>query len=322
MTRLVYASTYTIFASIDAISILLAKLLSVKATLLKRGASPHRSFLISRHNFPHFLKVWHYHTELELVYIRRSEGTRFIGDNIQRFRAGELVLIGSNLPHMYQNDEPYFEPGSTLQAEAHVVHFSPLFLQAPLTQIPELRTIHLLIEKARLGIQFTQETTLKIASAIMALEQLSDLQRMLSFLNILATLAEDHQAATLATPGFVNHFDQAGDTKLDKVYDHVMQHFQQDISVDDIADLVSMNKSSFCRYFKRTTQKTFTEFLNEVRIGFACKVLTEKQMGILETSYHCGYNNISHFNRQFKKKMKMSPSGYLRSRKTGVEEPA
>ncbi|GAB5522811.1 MAG: AraC family transcriptional regulator [Roseivirga sp.] len=289
--------------------------MSVKATLLKRGASPEHSFSVSRHDFSHFLKVWHYHTELELVYIKRSVGTRFIGDNISRFQAGELVLIGSNLPHMYQNDEAYFQEGSQLRAEAHVVHFSPAFLKTSLGEIPELRQIHLLIEKAKLGLLFTEETAETIAPLIMKLDDLHDLERMLSFLKILSVLAQADEVTTIATPGFVNHFDQAGDAKLDKVYDHVMQHFQEDIKVDAIADLVSMNKSSFCRYFKKTTQKTFTEFLNEVRIGFACKVLMEKQMGILETSYYCGYNNISHFNRQFKKKVKMSPSEYLRSRR-------
>ncbi|MCE7992714.1 MAG: helix-turn-helix transcriptional regulator [Roseivirga sp.] len=287
----------------------------MKATLLKRGASPAHSFSVSKHDFPHFLKVWHYHTELELVYTKQSDGTRFIGDNISRFQARELVLIGSNLPHMYQNDEAYFQNDSQLRAEAHVVHFSPSFLNTSLGEIPELRQIHLLIEKAKLGLLFTQETADKIAPLIMELDGLHDLERMLSFLKILSILAQSPEASTIATPGFVNHFDQAGDAKLDMVYDHVMQHFQEDIKVDAIADLVSMNKSSFCRYFKKTTQKTFTEFLNEVRIGFACKVLMEKQMGILETSYYCGYNNISHFNRQFKKKVKMSPSEYLRTRR-------
>lgn len=289
--------------------------MSVKATLLKRGASPDHSFSASRHDFSHFLKIWHYHTELELVYITGSEGTRFIGDNISRFQSGELILIGSNLSHMYQNDEAYFEADSSLRAEAHVVHFSPLFLNTSLAEIPELRQVHLLIERAKLGLIFSMDTVDRVAEKIMELEGMHDLERMLSFLDILAILSKESQATTIATPGFVNHFDQAGDSKLDKVYDHVMQHFQEDIKVDDIADLVSMNKSSFCRYFKKTTQKTFTEFLNEVRIGFACKVLMEKQMGILETSYYCGYNNISHFNRQFKKKMKMSPSEYLRSRR-------
>lgn len=288
--------------------------MSVKATLLKRGASPDHSFSPSRHDFPHFLKIWHYHTELELVYITGSEGTRFIGDNISRFQSGELILIGSNLPHMYQNDEAYFEEDSSLRAEAHVVHFSPMFLNTSLAEIPELRQVHLLIEKAKLGLLFSKNTVDKVAKKIMGLERMHDLERMLSFLDILALLSKEPHPTTIATTGFVNHFDQAGDSKLDKVYDHVMQHFQEDIKVDAIADLVSMNKSSFCRYFKKTTQKTFTEFLNEVRIGFACKVLMEKQMGILETSYYCGYNNISHFNRQFKKKMKMSPSEYLRSR--------
>lgn len=290
--------------------------MSVKATLLKRGATPDRSFSAEMHSFPNFLKVWHYHQELELVYIIRSEGTRFIGDNIDRFQADELILIGSNLPHMYQNDKEYFESDSGLKAEAFVVHFGPMFLKTDLINVPEFRQIYLLIEAARLGLRFSVETVRKVRDKIETLQSLRDMEQMLCFLEILTLLSKDRKAETIASLGFINHFDQVGDSKLDKVYDHVMHHFQEDIKVDDIADLVSMNKSSFCRYFKRTTQKTFTEFLNEIRIGFACKMLMEKQMGVLEISYYCGYNNISHFNRQFKKKMKMSPSEYLRSRKS------
>lgn len=309
-----YPSTYTIFALNTQFTLFLAKLMPVKATLLKRGATPDHSFSVARHDFPHFLKVWHYHVELELVYIVRSEGTRFIGDTIDRFQAGELMLIGSNLPHMYQNDSAYFEPNSEKRAEAYAIHFKPAFLKTSFSDIPELLEFHTLIEKAKLGLKFSRKTVDKVGSKIQALEKMNDLPRMLGFLEILADLCKDPQAATIASPGFVNHFEQAGDLKLDKVYDYVMNHFQEDINVDDIADLVSMNKSSFCRYFKRTTQKTFTEFLNEIRIGFACKMLMERQMGVLEISYYCGYNNISHFNRQFKKKMSMSPSVYLQSR--------
>ncbi|MBO3699896.1 AraC family transcriptional regulator [Roseivirga sp. E12] len=287
----------------------------MKATLLKRGATPDHSFSVARHDFPYFLKVWHYHVELELVYIVRSEGTRFIGDNIDRFQAGELILIGSNLPHMYQNDNAYFEPDSKKRAEAHAIHFNPTFLNTTFSDIPELVEFHTLMEKAKLGLKFSARTVELVGPKIEALDKVDDLSRMLGFLAILADLCKDGDAKTIASSGFVNHFEQAGDLKLDKVYDYVMHHFQEDINVDDIADLVSMNKSSFCRYFKRTTQKTFTEFLNEIRIGFACKMLVERQMGILEISYYCGYNNISHFNRQFKKKMGLSPSAYLLSRK-------
>ena len=300
-----YPSTCTIFALKVHFLELVAKLISVKATLLKRGATPDHSFSVARHDFPHFLKVWHYHVELELVYIVRSEGTRFIGDNIDRFQAGELMLIGSNLPHMYQNDSSYFDRNSEKRAEAFAVHFNPEFLKTSFANIPELLGFHNLIEKAKLGLKFSGKTVDKVGPKIQSLEKMNDLQRMLGFLDILSDLCSDTHATTIASPGFVNHFEQAGDLKLDKVYDYVMTHFQEDINVDDIADLVSMNKSSFCRYFKRTTQKTFTEFLNEIRIGFACKMLVERQMGILEISYYCGYNNISHFNRQFKKKMGM-----------------
>ena len=288
--------------------------MSVKATLLKRGATPDHSFAVAMHDFPYFLKVWHYHEELELVYVIKSQGTRFIGDSIERFQEGELVLIGSNLAHLFQNDDVYFEENSTLRAEACVIHFHPDFLNTQLANIPEFREISQLIERAKLGLKFSATTSQQVGQLMQEMNALTGLDRMLALLKVLGLLSKAPDTETIASPGFINHFAQARDAKLDKVYDYVMNHFQEPIVVDDIADLVSMNKSSFCRYFKKITQKTFTEFLNDIRIGFACKLLTEKRMGILEISYHCGYNNISHFNRQFRKKMGMSPSGYLRER--------
>lgn len=289
-------------------------LLVVKATLLQRGLVPNQSFISAKHDFAHFLKIWHYHAELELVYIEESEGTRFIGDNIERFHKGELILIGSNLPHMFQNDASYFETDSKLRAKAEVIHFSSELLLSCLAHIPELASLQGLIERAKLGLTFSAPTSKKVKELIFQLGSLNKLDRLLHFFNILSELIKDEHATTIASPGFVNHFDRVSDSKLDKVYDHVMHHFQQNIDVEQMAALVSMNKSSFCRYFKKATQKTFTEFLNEVRIGFACKMLLERQMNILEVSYHCGYNNISHFNRQFLKKMGMAPSAYLKHR--------
>uniref|UniRef100_UPI004048E050 AraC family transcriptional regulator n=2 Tax=Roseivirga sp. TaxID=1964215 RepID=UPI004048E050 len=287
----------------------------MKATLLKRNTTPDHSFAIAKHDFPNFLKIWHYHAALELVYIIKSEGTRFVGDNIDRFEAGELILLGSNLPHMYQNDEAYFKEGSKLRAEAHAIHFDPSFLKTSLLDVPEFREIHQLFERAKLGLKFSEETSKKVVHLISELEGLNSLERMIHFLSILSLLSKDKSTQTIANPGFVNHFEKMESPKLKKVYDYVMNNFQESIEVNHIADLVSMNKSSFCRYFKQTTQRTFTEFLNEVRIGFACKMLMEKQMSILEISYHSGYNNISHFNRQFRKKMQQSPTEYIQQRK-------
>lgn len=290
--------------------------MSVRATLLKRHTTPDHSFAIAKHDFPNFLKIWHYHTALELVYIVKSEGTRFVGDNIDRFKAGELILLGSNLPHMYQNDEAYFKEDSTLRAEAYALHFDPLFLKTSLADVPEFREIHQLLERAKLGLKFSEGTTQRVSLLISELSSLNDLDRMIHFLSVLSLLSKDKFAQVIASPGFVNHFEKTEGSKLEKVYDYVMNNFQEGIEINHIADLVSMNKSSFCRYFKQTTQRTFTEFLNEVRIGFACKMLMEKQMSILEVSYHCGYNNISHFNRQFRKKMQLSPSEYIQQRRS------
>jgi AraC-like DNA-binding protein len=286
----------------------------VKATLLKRGTSPEQSFSVGKHDFQHFLKVWHYHSALELVYIIQSEGTQFIGDNIDRFKAGDLMLLGSNLPHMYQNDEAYFEEASSLRAEAIAIHFDLHFLKNNIEEVPEFSIIQTMINRSKFGLKFSLETKDKIGPMIQSLLNLKGFEKMLLFLKILNLMSKAVDVKTIASPGFINHFKAAEDTRLDKIYDYVLHNFQEDLAIDQVADLVSMNKSSFCRYFKRTTQKTFTDFLNEVRIGYACKMLMERKMGVLVISYHCGYNNVSHFNRQFRKKTNMSPTEYVLQR--------
>ena len=267
--------------------------MSVKATLLKRGATAEQSFSIGEHKFRHFLKVWHYHPELELVYITKSQGTCFIGDNIDRFEDEELFLIGSNLPHMYQNDEAYFAKNSKLKAEAIAIHFNSNFLNTNLESIPEFGEINAMIVRSKLGLRFSSRAKDEVGHLIREIITLSGLERMITFIKVLGILSQQADIKTIASPGFINHFNETDDSRLDEIYDFVLNNFQEDLGLDQVAELVSMNKSSFCRYFKRTTQKSFTEFLNEVRIGYACKMLMEKQMGILEISYYCGYNNVT-----------------------------
>ncbi len=317
LSTFTYTQSYTIFANGLYFTRALVNLISVKATLLRRGSTPDQSFMMSRHDFQHFLKLWHYHEELELVFIEKSEGTRFIGDSIDRFETNDLLLIGSNLPHMFQNDKAFFEPDSTARAVAQVIHFHPQFLNTQLGQIPEFIPLDQLLKDAALGIRFSKKATEAVNDEIAKINELSGAASLICFLNILNILSQDDYT-TIASPGFVSQFEGVSDERLGQVYDYVMNHFQEKISIEEIADLVSMNKASFCRYFKRITQKTFTDFLNDIRIGFACKMLLENHMSILEVCYHCGYNNVSHFNRQFRKKMKLSPSAYQRSRVKSV----
>ena len=165
-----------------------------------------------------------------------------------------------------------------------------------------------------LGLKFSGTSNQEIGELMLEMSTSVDLDKLLLLLKILGLLCKHPHAQTIASPGYINHFAEERDARLDKVYDYVMKNFQKEVAVQDLAALASMNKSSFCRYFKKTTQKTFTGFLNDVRIGFACKLLTEMDMNVSEVSYRCGYNNISYFNRQFKKKKGMSPSDYQKYR--------
>jgi len=288
----------------------------MKPKLLDRSTKLNHSFDLHHHAYTHFLKVWHYHPELELVFIKKSTGTRFLGDSIKKFQEGDLVLIGENLPHMWQNDSAYFEADSSLSAEALVIHFNKNFAGTDFFKMPELTPIKELLEIAKRGILFKGEIKYTVAEMLEKMLLASDFDRFMQLLHLLKILANESSLEILSSPGFVDSFKREENRRLDKIYDFIINNFREEITLDKVADLAGMNTSSFCRYFKKTTDKTFSHYLNEVRIGFACRLLMEHKYNISETCYACGFNNISNFNRQFKNIAKMSPSEYAKLHKT------
>jgi AraC-like DNA-binding protein len=284
----------------------------MKPKLLDRSTRLNHSFDLHHHCYPNFLKVWHYHPELELVFIKNSSGTRFLGDSIKKFQQGDLVLIGENLPHMWLNDPVYFERGSDLYAEAQVIHFNKDFAGKDFFKMPELASIKELLEVAKRGILFRGKINLWISEILQEMIGASDFKRFMQFMELLKLLSNESSIEILASPGFVESFKKEENRRLDKIYDYIINHFREEIPLEKVADLAGMNTSSFCRYFKKTTNKTFSHYLNEVRVGFACRLLMEHKHNISETCYACGFNNISNFNRQFKNIAKMSPSEYAR----------
>lgn len=301
----------TFFAFI-AIKELFYNFCAMKPKLLDRSTRLNQSFDLHHHCYPHFLKVWHYHPELELVFIKNSSGTRFLGDSIKKFQQGDLVLIGENLPHMWQNDPVYFEEDSNLHAEALVIHFNKDFAGKDFFKTPEFASIKELLELAKRGILFRGKTNLCIAEILEEMLGASDFDRFIQFMKLLKLLSNESSIEILSSPGFVESFKKEENRRLDKIYDYIINHFREEITLEKVADLASMNTSSFCRYFKKTTNKTFSHYLNEVRVGFACRLLMEHKHNISETCYACGFNNISNFNRQFRMIAKMSPSEYSR----------
>ncbi|NKI25454.1 AraC family transcriptional regulator [Arenibacter sp. 6A1] len=283
----------------------------MKLHLLDRASKENSSFLVSHNRYSHFLKVWHYHPELELVLILKSTGTRFIGDSIEKFSEGDLVLIGKDLPHMWLNDEVYFEENSTLLSEAIAVHFKEDFLGMGFFELPEMKKILQLMNTASQGILF-EDINPKILKDFNALLTAMPFEKTLKLIEILHQLANHDNYRLLSSPGYLKSFQKTENNSLDEIYEYIFKNFSKPISSKDVAEVAKMNPSAFSRFFKRIHRKTFTRYLNEIRIGYACKLLMENQHNITPVCYESGFNNISNFNRHFKSITGMSPSDYIR----------
>ncbi|TLP71116.1 AraC family transcriptional regulator [Maribacter sp. ACAM166] len=282
--------------------------------MLNRSSNLNESLTVSHNQHSNFLRVWHFHPEFELVIILKSSGTRFIGDSIQKFEEGEVVLIGDNLPHMWLNDKQYFKENSVLKAEAISIHFNRDFLGTDFFEIPEMQSISNLLDRAKLGIRFYDPKT-GLLDKIKSLVDLSPTARIYKTIEILDALTKHQRYKLLSSNSFLRSFNKTENKRLAKIYEYVFENFNTDISSSDVAEIAGMNKSAFSRFFKETNRKTFTTYLNEIRIGYASKLLLENKESITEIGYLSGFNNISNFNRQFKKIHDRSPSSYSKFHK-------
>ena len=286
----------------------------MKLHLLDRSSTGNTSITVSQNNYKNFLKVWHFHEELELVYIIKSTGTRFVGDSIEKFQSGEVILIGKNVPHMWLNDEAYFEENSSLTAQAVSVHFKDNFVGKEFLSLPEMQPISQLLKKATQGIKFNNVTD-NIKNELLNLSSLNPAIKITRIIEILSKLEQTQHYTLLSSNGFINTFHQTENKRLNTIYEYVYQNFHTPISSKDVAELANMNASAFSRFFKTIHRKPFTRFLNEIRIGFACKMLLENKESITSIAYACGFGNISNFNRQFRIIKNESPSSFLSQHK-------
>ncbi|WP_425238049.1 AraC family transcriptional regulator [Ulvibacterium sp.] len=247
---------------------------------------------------------WHYHPEIELVYVNGGSGKRQIGSHVSYYGNGDLILIGSNLPHCG------FTNALTGNESETVVQMKADFLGNDFFNIPEMKKIQSLFEMAQGGIAFSGKTKRKIGEKMEILEYQGDFQRLLSILNILNELAISQDFKVLNAEGFSMKTEVKDNDRINKVFNHVKANFKEEISLDEMADLVSMTVPSFCRYFKKITNKTFVQFVNEYRLVHASKLLAEKPMSITDVCFESGFNNFSHFNKQFKAFTGQNPSEY------------
>ncbi len=274
---------------------------------LEKITFPHEaSILVRQFNESHrnTMPYWHYHPELELVYVNEGSGKRHIGSHLSYFQDGELVLIGSNLPHQGFTDRL-----SEYKSET-VVQMHPDFLGEGFFRIPEMKGILSLFEKAKKGLSFSGKSKNLIGAKIELLPKADKFNQILRLIEILRDLSLSEEYQILNANGFSVVATPQDNDRLNLTLNFVKEHFKNTITLSEIADIVSMTVPSFCRYFKKVTGKTFTRFLNEYRLVHASKLLSEEQMSITEVCFECGFKNYSHFVSRFKSFTGKSPSAY------------
>lgn len=246
---------------------------------------------------------WHFHPEYELVFIDGANGTRHVGEHISRFNGSDLVLIGSNIPHLN------FDYGIKTQYEKIVVHIKPGFLKRALETVPELKSVKKLFELSRHGIAFNEGTKELVGSRLKQLDKLNQFDRFMELLNILHILSNAKEKELLHKLPVENQYTRKDQERLKRIYTFVETSYQRKIEISEVASLSNLTNEAFCRYFKKMTKLTFTEFVNHYRIDTAKKLLM-LDINISETCYECGFESLSYFNRVFKKVTKENPLAF------------
>jgi len=267
------------------------------------------SFVVKAFDYPYYPTPWHYHPEYEIVLVTESRGKRFIGDRITDFEPGDLAFIGPNLPHLYRNETEYYEENSTHRAKSIVVHFLEKSFGNDLLDLPETKNVRRLLDRSARGLHVTGATNAAVSRLLHNMVGLKGFPRLLKLLEALSVLAESSEWEYISGPGVTGHNERDSD-RLNRVLEFVMQEFHREIRIAEVADMVHMSETAFSRYFRQRTRKTFSEFLSEIRLGHASKLLVEDKLSVAEICYESGFNNLSNFNRQFRAFYQTSPLGF------------
>jgi len=265
----------------------------------------HSSSISVKHEIsPYMDYPWHYHPEYEIIYVEKSYGIRFMGNHIGPFTDGDLMLISSNLPHVWKNDQAFHKGNEGLKVDVYVIHFTGDALKEGFFDLPEFTKVKTLFQLGTQGLLVLPgKQHKKIARLIKeTVNATRGIERIISFIKTLDTLSvlEKDEYELLSSPGYINKLNVGDEDRINTVMNYVMQHYSEEINLEKVSQLINLTNASFSRYFKYKTHKTFSEFLNEIRIVNACKLLINTDLTIAQICYRTGYNNISHFNRQFK----------------------
>jgi len=249
------------------------------------------------------LFYWHFHPEYEIVYVEAETGIRYIGDHISKYEGSDLALIGPNIPHLN------FDYGVRTIVDTVVVQMKEHFLGQAFFTLPEIASINDLFERAKTGLVFFGETKKLAGEKLKTLTSLSHFDQLISLLQIFKLLAESKETIALNTRPIANVSVLKEQQRLQRIYHFIEAHYQQHIDVNEVAKISNLTTAAFCRYFKKSTHLTFTDFLNQYRINQAKKLLMQDK-NVSDACYETGFENLSHFNKTFKKFTGENPSAF------------
>ena len=282
----------------------------MKPLLEKSIESLNQSFLVKKLHEPFFDPNWHFHPHYQLFTVIKGTGTRFIGDDIRHFEEGDTVFLGPNMPHLWRSDRNYFEKESQLQTEGIVVYFKEDFLGNDFFEKPEMFDIKSFLKNSERGLDLTGTLGTEMVNDLKELLGLTGFEGISKLLNILHKLSITNDYQYISSSNYTNTHKISETERMRIVHEYVLKHFKENINLSTVASLSNMTEAAFCRYFKSRTNKTFSDFVKEIRIGNACKILQDENKSISQTCYESGYNTVSNFNNQFKSLKGVSPLQY------------
>ena len=270
------------------------------------------SFLFKDENFDYFPLPRHFHNQYELIYVVKSSGIKIIGDFVGNFKPGDLVLMGPGLPHTYVSDQKYYDHPET-NVRAIAIQFRKKIFGNAFLELPEMIPVKNVLNEAERGIEIRGSNHSKILKILHEFAKLEGTERITGLLEILRLISTNTQNKSLAGEHFKLSEENNEIEKFNKLLHFISTNFRNKLTIESASEKSNMSVHSFCRYFKRRTGKTFTQYVNSIRIQFACQLLLEQNFSVAAVCYECGYENLSYFNRQFKKLKGMSPLQYRKS---------
>lgn len=253
--------------------------------------------------------TWHYHNYYEISFITEGFGKRIVADSIEEFQPGDLVFIGRNIPHVWIANKELLSPSKR--------SLEMVFLQVPidmfkpeLLSIPELKHVANALKQSERGIRITGDTLNQVSNIMLQLPYLDDFERFLQFFRLMDMIGQSHDLVPLASVNYKNIHFETKNKRILTIHEYLMKNYRENIDLKQIASLVNMAEGSLCRFFKSIVGITIFEYLNKIKIEFACKLLMDKDLSVLDVAIDSGFNNLSHFNKQFKLITGVPPKDY------------